>query len=127
MKRALLVVVVALMVVCAGCAGGTTDALGSDDADSEETLTSDRTDADRDDESTDPVDDPDAIGESIEVTDRQVERVSPDAEYVTLTNTGEAAVDSRGSNFVIAKAGRSMAASDHLCSHRTSSWNRVVQ
>ena len=96
MKRPLFVIFVAFMVVLAGCAGGTTDALGSDDTGGEETPTDDEVNADRDAETSDPIDDPDAVGDALEVTDVNVEGIPPDEEYIVLSNTGEDPVDLSG-------------------------------
>ncbi|SIS22140.1 lamin tail domain-containing protein, partial [Natronorubrum thiooxidans] len=71
MNRAILVVFVTLLVVLAGCAGGTEGA-------------------------EDTIDDSQSVGDAIDVVDLNVADVSPDEEYVTLENTADESVDLSG-------------------------------
>ncbi|SIS22043.1 lamin tail domain-containing protein, partial [Natronorubrum thiooxidans] len=71
MNRAILVVFVTLLVVLAGCAGGTE---GTEDA----------------------IDDSQSVGDALDVVDMNVADVSPDEEYIVLENTANKPVDMSG-------------------------------
>lgn len=68
MDRAILVIFVTLLVVLAGCAGGTE---GTEDA----------------------IDDSQSVGDALDVVDMNVADVSPDEEYIVLENTADGPVD----------------------------------
>ncbi|AGB33804.1 beta-lactamase [Natrinema pellirubrum DSM 15624] len=71
MDRAILVVFVTLLVVLAGCAGGTE---GAEDA----------------------IDDSQSVGDALDVVELNVADVSPDEEYIVLENTADEPVDLSG-------------------------------
>ncbi len=73
MHRTLLVVFVALLVVLGGCASGT-EGMGTEDV----------------------IDDPQTVGESIEVVDLSVTDVSPDEEFIVFENTADDPIDLSG-------------------------------
>ncbi|MFP8890388.1 lamin tail domain-containing protein [Natrialbaceae archaeon A-CW2] len=103
MKRAILVICVALMIVLAGCSGGTDnvgdDALETDGNDEEATDEGDDTDDTDDSGGADENETGDtdvAIGDALSVAALQVEGVSADEEYIVIENTGDQDIDLSG-------------------------------
>ncbi|WP_207592829.1 MBL fold metallo-hydrolase [Halomontanus rarus] len=99
MKRAVLVVLVALAIVLAGCAGGFDGNGAETEAPSDDDIESDSGDSDESDGTDDtgePIAEPQAVGDALAVVDLTVDGVTPDEESIVLENTADEPVDLSG-------------------------------